>query len=168
MSSCPQRWPRGSTADNAVWVLPRSHRWGHLDIPQIIAQHGERVRRARRDLPRPQVPLELNARRGRRHHVLDARAQLVVRRLAPGPEAPVVADAERVVRARRDAAGAHTAAFVETIEFGADRAAGADLARTWWRSGEGRARTWYATMPAPVWCLAALKAYPPLLREVAP
>jgi ectoine hydroxylase-related dioxygenase (phytanoyl-CoA dioxygenase family) len=33
----------GSTADNAVWVLPGSHRWGHLDIPQIIAQHGERV-----------------------------------------------------------------------------------------------------------------------------
>ena len=33
----------GSTAENAVWVLPRSHRWGHLDIPQIIAQHGERV-----------------------------------------------------------------------------------------------------------------------------
>ena len=33
----------GSTAENAVWVLPRSHRWGHLDIPQMIAQHGERV-----------------------------------------------------------------------------------------------------------------------------
>jgi ectoine hydroxylase-related dioxygenase (phytanoyl-CoA dioxygenase family) len=33
----------GSTADNAVWALPRSHRWGHLDIPQLVAQHGERV-----------------------------------------------------------------------------------------------------------------------------
>ena len=42
---------------------------------------------------------------------------------------PLLMD-EMVVRARRDAAGSHTAAFVETIEFGADRAAGADLART--------------------------------------
>ena len=96
---------------------------------------GERVRRARRDLPRPQVPLEPHARRRRRHHVVDARAQLVVRRLAPGPEAPVVADAERVVRARRDAGDApaqrqprrprHVAAAAPEPELAA-RAAAAD------------------------------------------
>lgn len=33
----------GSTAENAVWAVPGSHRWGHLDIPQIIAEHGERL-----------------------------------------------------------------------------------------------------------------------------
>ena len=33
----------GSTAANAVWILPGSHRWGHLDIPQMVATHGERL-----------------------------------------------------------------------------------------------------------------------------
>ena len=42
---------------------------------------------------------------------------------------PLLMD-EMVVRARRAAARSHTPAFVEAIEFGAERAPGADLART--------------------------------------
>ena len=42
---------------------------------------------------------------------------------------PLLMD-EMVVRARRAAARSHTAAFVEVVEFGAERAPGADLART--------------------------------------
>ena len=33
----------GSDVENAVWVVPGSHRWGHLDIPQLVAAHGERL-----------------------------------------------------------------------------------------------------------------------------
>lgn len=33
----------GSTAENGVWVLPRSHRIGQIDIGALVKQHGDRI-----------------------------------------------------------------------------------------------------------------------------
>jgi hypothetical protein len=33
----------GSTAENGVWVLPKSHRIGQIDIDALVKQHGDRI-----------------------------------------------------------------------------------------------------------------------------
>ena len=33
----------GSTAENGVWVLPKSHRIGQIDIGALVEQHGDRI-----------------------------------------------------------------------------------------------------------------------------
>jgi hypothetical protein len=33
----------GSTAENGVWVVPKSHRVGRIDIPELVQKHGDRI-----------------------------------------------------------------------------------------------------------------------------
>ena len=33
----------GCTAANAVWCIPGSHRWGHIDVISLVERHGERL-----------------------------------------------------------------------------------------------------------------------------
>ena len=33
----------GCNAENAVWSVPGSHKWGHLDLLSLVERHGERL-----------------------------------------------------------------------------------------------------------------------------
>ena len=33
----------GCTAENGVWTVPGSHRWGHIDLVSLVERYGERL-----------------------------------------------------------------------------------------------------------------------------
>ena len=42
-----------TTPETSLWVVPHSHNWGHLDIPSLVSEHGERLPTALPVLTKP-------------------------------------------------------------------------------------------------------------------